>query len=70
MYMSVLLYVCLCTACMPGACGGHQMVSDALPQELEIVVSQHVGPLQKRQVVSTAASSLQLYFLFNFICRL
>ena len=44
-YVWVLcLHICLCTMCMPGACGGQ--IGRALhPQELELwmAVSHHVG---------------------------
>lgn len=46
-------YVCLCTTCVPGACGGEKGTLDSL--ELELVVSCHVGvnpdPLEGQPVL-------------------
>lgn len=34
--------VCLCVACVPGACGGQRRVSDHLEVELQIIVNHRV----------------------------
>ena len=45
--MFILFYMydvlCLCTACMPNACGGHKRESESLDPELQMAVSCLVG---------------------------
>lgn len=43
MYVSVSIYVCVCTMGEPGPGGGWERASDPLDLELQIVMSLHVG---------------------------
>lgn len=43
MDMSVLLHLCLCIMCLPGALGFQQRVLDSLELVLQMIVSQHMG---------------------------
>ena len=43
MYMTVCLYVSLCTMCMPGAHRGQKRVPNQLKLELQMAVNCHVG---------------------------
>lgn len=37
---SICLHACMCTTCIPGACGGHKMALDSLDLELlQVIVS-------------------------------
>ena len=54
------LYACLCTLCVPDACGGQKKVSDLLDLELQMIVSCHVGAGSR----SSAGAARVLFFFF------
>ena len=56
------LYVCLCTLCVPDACGGQKKVSDLLDLELQMIVSCHVGAESR----SSAGAARVLFFFLRF----
>lgn len=43
MCMTVWLPACKCTMCLPGSCGGQEVVSDLMELELEMSERCHVG---------------------------
>ena len=43
MCMTVCLHVYLCAVCLPGACRDQKRVSDTLEEDVQVVVSCHVG---------------------------
>lgn len=43
MYMSVFLYGCVCTTCVPRVHGGQKRALNSVELHLQIVVSHHMG---------------------------
>lgn len=69
MYMNILLHVCMCITCLPGACEGQKRVSDTLELEFQRVVGLHVGSGYKiRSSARAASGSLSHLSRPFFIC--
>jgi hypothetical protein len=46
-----VMYVCMCTTCMPGASGDRKMALGPLQMELQAVTSYHVGTGERTQAL-------------------
>lgn len=69
------LYVCTCTICMPGACGGQKRASDTLKQEFWMDAreplcecwEQNSGPLQDTKCSFLLLSLLSTWMELNYL---
>lgn len=51
MCMNILLHICICTICLPGALGEQRRALDTLELELQVIVNCHLDSRNQTQVL-------------------